>query len=94
MEKTLLSEGVEVLLIEESDSIKLPPYKNGFIGGSAGVFESTVYFIGNLKAHPNANEIESALKSRGYNAVSLDPECDSLFDLGGILFASHEEDRA
>ena len=92
MKKTLSSEGVDVLLVEESDSIKLPPYKNGFIGGAAGVYENSVYFIGNLKSHPNAKEIESSLNSRGFSAISLDPECDSLFDLGGILFTSYEED--
>ena len=86
MIETAKSLGIETLYIPESDKILLPPYKNGFIGGCAGVFRDKVYFIGNLDAHPSAKIIRQELLSRGYTAVSLDPSSDSLSDLGGILF--------
>ncbi len=91
MAKVLRASGVEVLEIPESDAIKLPPYKNGFIGGATGVFENTVYFIGNLYAHPFGKEIERAVALRGYEAVSLDSSCDALFDLGGMILINTDK---
>lgn len=94
MRRALTLSGIEVLFIENSEKIKLPPYKYGFIGGTAGVFKNTVYFIGNLDAHPNAKEIKKALTKRGFLSVSLDESADSLFDLGGIIFTeSGNSDR-
>ena len=86
MARALRLEGIDVLKIRESEAIKLPPYKNGFIGGAAGVFKNKVYFIGNLASHPDAQIIEQALSERGFAVVSLDDTADSLFDLGGIIF--------
>ena len=86
MARKLQSESVRVMMIPNSDKIKLPPYKFGFIGGTAGVHKNTVYFIGNLLSHPCGKEIEAALCCEGYSCVSLDEESDSLFDMGGIFF--------
>ena len=91
MARALCTSGVEVLEIPESDAIRLPPYKNGFIGGAAGVLEKTVYFIGNLYAHPFGKEIELALSRRGYEAVSLDSSSDALFDLGGMILINTDK---
>ena len=86
MARTLKDEKVNVMLIPDSEIILLPPYKFGFIGGCAGVLHSTVYFIGNLLSHPYGKRIEERLAKAGYSCVSLDPESDSLFDMGGIFF--------
>ena len=86
MARALKSENIEIIDISDSEAIKLPPYKFGFIGGTAGVFRNTVYFIGNLAAHPCGAKIEGALKNAGYECVSLDEKSDSLFDMGGIFF--------
>ena len=86
MANTLQREGITPHIIDNSEKIKLPPYKFGFIGGSAGVYDNTVYFIGNLLSHPNGEEIEELLYDAGYSCVSLDEESDSLFDMGGIIF--------
>ena len=85
MARALRAEGMDVLKIHESEKIKLPPYRNGFIGGTAGIFGNTVYFLGNLNSHPEGKDIELNLLKRGYRAVSLDTNADSLFDLGGII---------
>ena len=85
MARTLSKHGISVLEISDSDKIKLPPYKNGFIGGAAGVFDKTVYFFGNLLSHPSGKIIDEALKAHGYESLSLDSSGDALFDLGGMI---------
>ena len=91
MARALVAEGVETLVISESEKISLPPYKFGFIGGAAGIFGNTVYFLGNLMAHPDGKAIENSLAAHGYACVSLDPDADSLSDLGGIFLFGNED---
>ena len=86
MQKALLSCGIRVLKIENSDKISLPPYEFGFIGGACGVFSKTVYFIGNLDSHPSAKLIKQAIVNEGFTYHSLDPDVSILFDLGGLVF--------
>ena len=86
MARVLEGTGIKVTLISDSEIIKLPPYKNGFIGGCAGRYKDTVYFIGNLDAHPECEIIREAISKAGLTPVSLLPESDCLFDLGGLLF--------
>ena len=83
--------GIRTVNIPESESISLPPYKNGFIGGASGVFENRVYFLGNLHAHPSADIIERELNDLGYDAVSLDPSAEALFDLGGMILINTDK---
>ena len=85
MASALSKSGISVMTVEESEKIKLPPYKNGFIGGAAGVIDNTVCFLGNFLSHPSGEDIKTALEVRGYEAISLDPSADALFDLGGII---------
>ena len=91
MARALENHGVRVMRVEESESIKLPPYKNGFIGGTASVLNGTVYFLGNLLSHPSGKAIRDALLSEGYSAVSLDDASDSLFDLGGMILINTDK---
>jgi len=91
MARALEKNGIDTLLIEESEKIKLPPYKNGFIGGTAGILGNTVYFIGNLLAHPSGEKIRDTLARAGYEALSLDPSSDSLFDLGGLMLINTDK---
>ena len=91
MARALENHGIRVLLIEESESIRLHPYKNGFIGGTAGVLDGTVYFIGNLLSHPSGALIRDTLLSAGYSTVSLDESADSLFDLGGMILINTDK---
>ena len=89
----LLSEaGVSVLTIRNSSAVKLPPYDFGFIGGCAGVFDNKVYFVGNLDSHPDARAISSFIKDIGFDAVSLAPSLDCLFDVGGLAFIDEGAD--
>ena len=83
MASALRSVGITVYEIENG-GIELPPHEYGFIGGSAGVFDGTVYFIGDPKTHPSADVIYRACEECGLSTVSLFG--GRLCDLGGILF--------
>lgn len=83
MARALSDAGIKVTLIV-SGGIELPPYEYGFIGGAAGVFRDTVYFLGNLDTHPDSELIRSAIEAEGFKAVSLSD--GPLRDLGRIIF--------
>ena len=85
MHEVLSNNGINVTLIENGD-IHLPPYEYGFIGGAAGVYEDTVYFLGDVKKHRSYEKIRSACESCGKKIVSLSSE--ELIDLGRIIFLS------
>ena len=81
--KALTKLGIRVTVIRDG-GIELPPYEYGFIGGACGVYRDTVYFIGDLSTHPDAEAIRSAIEAEGFSVVSL---CDGpLRDLGRIIF--------
>ena len=83
MARIMSNEGIRVTLIEEG-GVSLPPYSHGFIGGAAGVYRDTVYFVGKIEEHPSYNIIKSAALSEGLRLVSLGDT--GLLDVGGILF--------
>jgi hypothetical protein len=83
MKRALEKEGISVLNIENG-SILLFPYEYGFIGGAAGVFGDTVYFLGNLSSHPQYENIIRFITDNKMKVISLSDE--PLADLGGILF--------
>ena len=83
MARALTERGIKVTLISPG-GIELPPYEYGFIGGAAGVYGNTVYFIGNLDTHPDAARIRSAIEAEGFSIASLSD--GPLRDLGRIIF--------
>ena len=84
MAEVLAREGVRVYTIDDG-GISLPPYEYGFIGGSGGAYNGTVYFLGDAAAHPSYDKIAAALEAEGLRAVMLGS--GTLRDLGGIIFA-------
>ena len=86
MARAMRSAGVDVLLIGDSQNIKLPPYGNGFLGGAAGSYKDDIFFVGDLSCHPEHNSIKDFIESHGKRAISLMPGEGSLYDVGGILF--------
>ena len=83
MARALCTEGIEVTEISNGD-ILLPPHEYGFIGGAAGVYKDTVYFIGDVSTHRDSGKILSACEKANKRVVSLSG--DMLLDLGRILF--------
>lgn len=75
--------GLEVLLVSPGH-IALKGYDTGFIGGASGVFDGTVYFCGDIDAHPDASAIRDFCAARGLRVVSLGG--GSLTDVGTIFF--------
>ena len=75
--------GIRVTLIENGD-ILLPPHEYGFIGGTAGVYNGAVYFLGDVTTHRSYKKIIEAVEAEGLGAVSLSG--DMLSDLGRIIF--------
>ena len=83
VEKTGRAASLDVLRIREG-FVALDGYDHGFIGGASGVYQNTVFFCGDLTAHPDANEIQNFCHRHGFDAVSLSN--DSLYDVGTIFF--------
>ena len=77
--------GISVLKIKNSPSaVSIDGYDYGFLGGACGVFEDTVYFTGNLSAHPDGAEIAEFCRTHSYKTVDLGDQM--LTDVGGIIF--------
>lgn len=84
MARALEADGIRVYRICEG-GISLPPYKYGFIGGSGGVCDGSVYFFGDMSGHPDWSVIKSAIECEGLVPCMLcggEPR-----DLGGVIFA-------
>ena len=56
----------------------------GFIGGASGLIDNkTLCFNGNIKTHPDAENIKSFCKNAGVDVISLNN--GNLKDIGSIL---------
>ena len=82
--RVLRENGIRVYMIENG-GIRLSPYEYGFIGGAAGRWQDTVYFMGDARTHPSWDRINEAISAEGLRVVMLGE--GPLLDLGGILFA-------
>ena len=83
MYSALRAAGVDVLRIREGH-IRLDGFEYGFIGGATGVCGDTVYFCGNLNAHPDGKQIADFCALYEKNCVSLSD--DILFEAGTLFF--------
>lgn len=74
---------MDVLHIEYGH-IMLEGYPYGFIGGSCGLLsKDTLAFFGNIKEHPDYDNIRSFAKDHGVDIISLTNK--KLYDVGGII---------
>ena len=77
--------GIPTLKITNSpNAVSLDGYNYGFIGGACGVFDSTVYFVGDVGNHPEGDMISDFCCLYGFKVESL--TTDQLCDVGGIFF--------
>ena len=81
--KTLSNIGKRVMLAGSSQ-VMLEGYPHGFIGGSAGVSEKTVFFAGSLKYHHQGAQIRRFLEEAEHKIVELYD--GPLIDGGSIFF--------
>lgn len=85
MAKSLEKEGILTTIIDNTSKILLPPHEYGFIGGCAGIYRDTVYFTGDINAHPDSKKIKATISDAGLKCVSL--ACgELLLDVGGLRF--------
>jgi hypothetical protein len=83
--KKASSLGLSTLKIENSpEAITLCGYDYGFIGGASGVFDKSIYFVGDIKLHPQSDMIIDFCTKMGFEAISLGDH--KLCDIGGIIF--------
>lgn len=81
IEKTLLNEGLEVLYVNP-EGIILPGFENGFIGGACGIYQDSLFFIGNLDHFQEGQKIRKFTFE--YNIIELYD--GPLFDGGSLIF--------
>lgn len=82
--KAAAKKHVDVLFIEQEESITLPGLANGFIGGSTGLLNKNEWAIsGNVKALKSHKIINDFLNSRNIKITSLSDE--PIIDIGSII---------
>lgn len=82
IEKKLLQKGLEVLFVKPR-GILLTGFEHGFFGGTCGVFEDKIFFIGSLNHFPQGEKVKQFLN--GYEIIEL--YNGPLFDGGSLIFA-------
>ena len=80
--KTCLAAGIDVLTVT-AGHVVLPGYDTGFIGGASGRIGDTVYFNGDLTAHPDFESIVRFIEDRGLKVKWF--EDWPLTDTGSII---------
>jgi len=83
IERVLKEKGFEVLFISPS-GIVLPGFEHGFFGGTAGVTDDEVFFIGSLKRFSEGEKVKKFLQRLGYKIIELYD--GALIDGGSIIF--------
>lgn len=68
----------------EPSEIKIKDHKNGFIGGTMGATENTIFFLGNILKHKDGQALSTFLSTNNKEIIYL--EDDYLYDGGGIFF--------
>jgi hypothetical protein len=81
--QTLNHKGVKTLFVDPAD-ILLPGFKNGFFGGTCGVVNDTVFFMGKLEKFGDGGAVRNFLEALNYRVVELYE--GQLFDGGSLLF--------
>ena len=83
IENILMDQDFKVLFMDTT-GIQLPGFSHGFFGGTCGILEDTVYFIGDFAYHKQGEEISLLLEKLGYQTCALYD--GPLFDGGSLFF--------
>lgn len=82
--KRALEAGLDALIIEPDETIRLEPLNMGFFGGATGLIgKNTLAVAGDLKFHKNYAKILEFLSLKRVDVVMLNDE--KLIDLGTII---------
>jgi len=66
------------------EDIKIIEHKNGFFGGTCGVFDNKIFFNGNINKHKDGVALRNFLEDLNFEIICLHD--DYLYDGGGIFF--------
>ncbi len=75
--------GISYLKVSKGN-VRLKGYAYGFIGGSAGVCDNTVFWNGDITSHPECDMILDYMRQKGFRSVNLTD--GELYDIGSLLF--------
>jgi hypothetical protein len=81
--QALAHKGFKTLFVDPAD-VLLPGFKNGFFGGTCGVVDDVVFFMGSLKKFGDGGAVQNFLDLLNYQVVELYD--GQLFDCGSLLF--------
>ena len=76
-------QGLDVCVIHQGH-ISLPGYSYGFIGGCCGAIDQRLVFCGNLRLHPDGEQMISFIRSHNITPVFLSDT--PLYDAGSLFF--------
>lgn len=83
IEKELQKNGLEVLYVNP-EGILLPEFEHGFLGGTCGIHENRIFFIGRLIHFPEGEKVRQFLSD--YEIIEL--YNGYLFDGGSLIFVA------
>jgi len=81
--RILTNKGFDVLYVNP-EGILLPGFNMGFIGGTAGIIDNTIFFIGSLSYYKEGEKVKKFLQKDNYKIIEL--YNGPLFDGGSLLF--------
>lgn len=83
--KVLEKNNLNFIYFDPSE-IKIIDHKNGFIGGTMGVLNNKVLFLGNILKHKDGKALEKFINQLNKEIICLGN--DYLYDGGGIFFVT------
>ena len=83
IEKVLLKKGLFCFYFDPKE-ITIRDHKNGFIGGTIGIWGKRIFFNGNIELHDDGQLLKGHLIQLGFEIVNLSNEY--LYDGGCIFF--------
>lgn len=83
IEKILINKGFNTFYFSP-DKIQIQDHKNGFIGGTSGMYNDKIFFLGNILFHNDGEQLQKFLNNLNVEIVNLND--DYLYDGGSIIF--------
>lgn len=78
---------IHTLLLPPQETIRLPGFRHGFIGGIGGLAGQTLYITGRLDGLTSGEPVRRFLADCGIGIVQLSEEVP--IDIGGLIFFCH-----
>lgn len=83
IEKNLIKKGLDCFYFSP-EQISIIGHSHGFLGGTNGLCNNRLFFIGNIDLHKQGYELRNYIENLGIEIVSL--ANNLLYDGGGIIF--------